>query len=695
MATCRSFRGIWAVTEERRNEGAAPFGAMDSKKFLGLFIPRASFYLWVILLLVAVIAVLDWRIAIPGFLLFAFLTYYNISSNYKRKVEIASYIENLNFNMDTTTKDTLLNFPMPLVVTERDGSIVWYNASFRKISNDEIALEKTVKALVSEIKPENPKDDPVNITRQITLDGMHYNVLCNFARHEKRQDGSEYILILYFIDTTELVELKKRYAEEKIMAGLIIIDNYDELMQGMEDISRPQMLAEIDKRVNQWFAFANGIIRKFDRDKYLFLFEYKYLKEFEEKRFEILDSIKEINIGNKIPVTLSLGFGLNGKTPLENYHSATAAMDIALGRGGDQVVVKSGDSFSFFGGKTRELEKRTKVKARVIACALRELMDQSAEVFIMGHENGDIDSLGASLGLYRVAKSRGKDVWIVLNKLNPTIESLVSRIQKNPEYEDLFIGRSEVLDRVGRKSLLIVVDTHRPGYTEIPELIGMAGQVVVIDHHRRGADFIQDTVLTYQETYASSTCELVTEILQYVEEKLKLKPLEAEALYAGIVVDTKNFTFKTGVRTFEAASYLKRQGVDTVAVKQLFQNDFTTYANISGVVKSAEMISSEIAISICPPGIKSPQLIAAKAADELLNLTGISAAFVLCSMNNEVWISGRSLGDINVQMILEKLGGGGHLSVAGAQLPGIAPEDAKEKLKYAIMEYINELNKPV
>jgi len=311
----------------------------------------------------------------------------------------------------------------------------------------------------------------------------------------------------------------------------------------------------------------------------------------------------------------------------------------------------------------------------------------------MGHENADIDSLGAALGLYRVAKSRGKEAFIVLNRTNPTIDSIIAKIQKVPEYEDLFVNRNEAMDGVGGKTLLIIVDTHRPGFTEIPELLERAGQVVVIDHHRKGADFIQDTVLTYQETYASSTCELVTEILQYIDEKFKLKPLEAEALYAGIVVDTKNFTFKTGVRTFEAASYLRRQGVDTVAVKQLFQNDLVTYSNISNVVKEAEMIGNEIGVSVCPPGIKNAQLIAAKAADELLNLSGIAAAFVLCNVGSEVWISGRSLGDINVQVILEKLGGGGHLTVAGAQLPGITLDDAKEKLKYAIMKYVDESQK--
>ncbi len=380
---------------------------MDSKKFLGLFIPRASFYLWIILLLVGIIAVLEWRIAIPGFLLLCFLTYYNISSNTRRKVEISSYIENLNFNIDTATKDTLLNFPMPLMVTEQNGAIIWYNASFKKISKQDNVNEKIIKSLVDEINTEyirsnGFKDNTVSISKQITLNGMHYSVLCNFVGHDKKSDDKNHILILYFMDITEFAELKKKYADEKIMTGIIVIDNYDELMQSMEDSSRPQMLAEIEKKVNQWMSYTNGIIKKYERDKYLFLFESKYMKELEEKKFEILDTIKDINIGNKIPVTLSLGFGLNGKTPSENIHFSAAAIDVALGRGGDQVVVKNGDSFSFFGGKTRELEKRTKVKARVIAYALRELIDQASAAIIMGHENADNDSLGAALGLYRV-----------------------------------------------------------------------------------------------------------------------------------------------------------------------------------------------------------------------------------------------------------------------------------------------------
>ena len=666
---------------------------MDNKKFTGIFVPRASFYLWFIFVLVGIIALLNWRISIPAYLVLIILLYYNFRSNHVRQREITKYIENLTFNIDSATKDTLLNFPMPLVVIQLDGTIIWYNSSFRKIFEGEELLEKTISSFVNELHPENLVQNNTNISKDIEINERHYCVLGNFVKIEEKNDLEEYILLLYLVDNTELMGVKKRYLEEKVAVGLFIIDNYDDLMQSMEDGHRQQMLAEIEKKISQWITFTGGILRKFERDKYLFVCETKSIKEFEDKKYEILDNVKEINLGNKIPVTLTIGFGLNGKSILENFNFAGAAIDIAMGRGGDQVVIKNGDNFNFFGGKTRELEKRTKVKARVISFAIRELIDQAPLVMIMGHENADIDSLGAALGIYRIVKNKGKEARIVLNHSNPTIDGIVTKIEKDHEYDGMFIGRNEAMDKINNKTLLVVLDTHRPGFTECPELMQHTDKVVVIDHHRRGADYIQDAVLTYQETYASSTCELVSEILQYVEEKIKLRPLEAEALYAGIVVDTKNFTFKTGVRTFEAAAFLRRQGVDTVSVRQLFQNDLNSYINISNVVKDAEIINDKIAISLCPPSIKNAQLIAAQAADQLLSLSGLIAAFVLSYANSEVFISGRSLGDVNVQMILEKLGGGGHLTVAGAQLQGISIEDAKEKLKYAIIEYMEGASK--
>ena len=666
---------------------------MEKKKLMGIFIPSVSFYLWIIFVLILIITVLNWLFAIPGYLMFVILVYHYFRSNYKRKREITKYIENLKFNIDTATKDTLLNFPLPLVLVELDGTIVWYNSSFKAILDGEELLEKTINHFVSDLHLDNHVNEASNFTKDISINNRYFSVLGNFVKVDAKNENEGLILLLYLIEKTELVETKEKYADEKASVGIFIIDNYDELMQSTEEPSRPQILAEIEKKISQWVSFAGAILKKYERDKYLLVFEHKYLKEFEEKKFEILDSVKEINEGNKIPVTLSLGFGINGETLAESSFFADVSIDIALGRGGDQVVIKDGDSFSFFGGKTRELEKRTKVKARVIAFALRELIDQSSNVIIMGHENADIDSLGGSLGLYRIAENRGKIVNIVLNNSNPTIDNIMSKLSKDNEYEGLFITTNEAALKIGSKTLLVVLDTHKPSFTESPELLDLAQQIVVIDHHRRGADFIQDAVLTYQETYASSTCELITEILQYVEERIKLKPVEAEGLYAGIVVDTKNFTFKTGVRTFEAASFLRRQGVDTISVKQLFQNDLHTYISISDVVKDAEIIDDSIAISSCPVNLKNSQLIAAQAADQLLTLSGLTAAFVLSYSNNEVFISGRSLGDINVQVILEKLGGGGHLTVAGAQLQGISMESAKEKLKYAIIEYIESLNK--
>lgn len=655
--------------------------------------PRTSFYIWVILALLVIITILDWRIGILGYLFFFVLLFYNFRVNYKRQKDVIKYIENLTFNIDSASKDTLLNFPMPLVVAELDGTIIWYNQKFRKIFKGQELLENTVNSLISELNTDDFNNNKYRISKEIKINDTNYRVLGNFVKNQGRNNPSEYILLLYFVDITDHVRLRTKYYEEKPVCGIIVIDNYDELMESLENATQAQLLAEIDKVIVQNMSFTNGILKKYERDKYLLLFEYKYIKEMQERKFDILDTIKEINVGNKIPVTLSIGFGINNGDYKDNMSGARAAIDLSLGRGGDQVVVKEGDNFKFYGGRTRELEKRTRVKARVIAYALRELIDQSSQVMIMGHENPDVDAMGAALGVYRIAKGRNKDAYIVLSQSNPSIETLMARIRKSGEYEGVFIGKNDAEVRINNKTLLVIVDTYRAKYTEHPELLKHTNQIVVIDHHRRGADFIKEASLTYQEIYASSTSEMVTEIIQYVDSNIKLNPVEGEALYAGIVIDTKGFTFKTGVRTFEAASFLRKQGVDTLSVKQLFQNDLSTFLNISITVGNAEMVWDNIAISVCPPNIKNAQLIAAKAADEILNLSGIKGAFVLCEINNGVAISGRSFGDINVQVILEKLGGGGHQTVAGVQLQNISIEKAKEKLKYAIIEYINEMEK--
>ncbi|NLC67250.1 MAG: phosphoesterase, partial [Clostridiaceae bacterium] len=626
---------------------------MSNKKYSRVFIPWTGFYLWIIFILLLLITWLDYRVAISGYLLFVVLVIYNFRTNRRRQNDIVKYIENLTFNIDLASKDTLLNFPMPLVVVEIDGTIIWYNQKFRKMFKGKQLLENTISSFIEDLNPHNILNNPqdaVNsrsgqsILKEIKINESYYKVMGNFIKVQGRTDVTDYILLLYFWDDTGFAELKAKHEEEKLVTGIIVIDNYDELMQSMEDTGRPQMLAEIDKKIVQWMGFTGGILKKFERDRYLFLFQNKYLEPMKEKKFEILDAIKEINLGNKIPVTLSIGLGINNGTLLQNLAAASASIDLALGRGGDQVVVNNNNNFSFYGGRTREIEKRTRVKARVIAHALRELIDQCSQVMIMGHNTPDIDSLGSAMGIYRIARSRNKDAFIILSQVNPTIESILQRIERSQGYGSLFLGKSEAVNRFDEKTLLVVVDTNSTKHTEYPELLERANQVAVIDHHRKGTDFIRDATLVYQEIYASSTCELVTEIIQYMDDNIKLTPVETEVLYAGIVMDTKWFAFKTGVRTFEAASFLKKHGVDPLSIKQLFQNDLSMFLNISEIVKNAEILENGIAISICPSNIKNPLLAAAKSADELLNLSGIMAAFVLCRVNDTVSISGRSLG---------------------------------------------------
>lgn len=663
---------------------------MDKRRFSSIFIPGVGLYLLVVLALaVALLLYNPWAGSI-GLVLFAYLLYYNRIMRYRRTKEVTKYIENLNFHVESATKDTLLNFPLPLVVVEVDGTIIWNNTSFGKLFTINLLGEK-IQSLVEDLEPSDLIEED-SISKQVSVGERKYTVLGNVIKIDEKGKES-YIITLYWIDETELHTISKKYEDEKPVVSIITIDNYDEVMQNTEDSARPQVLAEIDKRVNHWIAGTNGILKKFERDKYLFIFETVFLEKFIERKFEVLDSVREISVGNKIPVTLTIGIGIGGSSLHENAEYARTCIDIALGRGGDQAIIKDREKLSFIGGKTKELEKRTRVRARVIAYALKELILNAEEVIIMGHEHPDMDSIGAALGLYRAINSLNRPVKIVLNSYSSVIENLLSKIRKEEEYNDVFISRQEALELIDRNKLLIVVDTHRPSFTECPELLDYTERVVVIDHHRRGPEYIEDATLYYQEPYASSCCELVTELLQYIDEKISLNPIEAEAMYAGIAIDTKNFTFKTGVRTFEAASYLRKAGVDTSLVKQLFQNDLQTYIARSNVVKNAEIVHDVIAVSVCPTNLKDAQLIVAQSADELLSITGITSSFVLCNINNSIVISGRSLGDINVQVILEKLGGGGHLSVAGAQLSGVPMKEAKKRLFEVIDEYMEQFNK--
>lgn len=665
---------------------------MSNKRIFKYLIPDTKIYLWIIGVLIGIISIYEVKIALVGLLVLGYLIYYHWKNVHLKKVEWTKYIEGLTKEFDSATKHAILNLPIPLVMVEVDGTITWYNPKFMDMIEEKGILDKKISDIIPNFNVDNIMGKEKDMVIEAAVRDRQYKVLYNVVRSNKgREEGKNYIIMLYWIDITNFSILKNKYNDEKINIGLIQIDNYDEVRSSTDEVNRPLVFAEIDKRLNTLITRLNGFIRKYENDKYIIIFENKHLENLEAKKFDILDDIREINLGNKIPVTLSIGVGVNGKSPGQLYEFARAGIDIALGRGGDQAVVKKIDKLSFYGGRSKAVEKRTKVKARVIAHALRQLIDQSDRVFIMGHKIGDMDSFGASIGICRAVKNRNKEGYIVLNSLNPSIKNLYEKIKRdNPEYLDVIITGEQARNIATKNSLCVVVDNHRPNYTEAPYLLDDIDKVVLIDHHRRGADFIEDPVLTYLEPYASSTCELVTEILYYMYDKMDIEPFEAEALLAGISVDTKNFTFKTGVRTFEAASFLRRAGADTTAVRQLFQDDLTTFVLKAEVVKNAVILDDKIAISLLDKETENSILIAAQSADDLLNISGITASFVLVKTDNKIHISGRSLGDISVQLILEKLGGGGHLTVAGAQIEDTSIEETKELLEKAIREYLEE-----
>jgi len=485
--------------------------------------------------------------------------------------------------------------------------------------------------------------------------------------------------------------MEKKLEDEETCVGFIMIDNYDEMIELLPEDKKAFILAEVEKKIFDWSYKYNGAIVKADRKTYAYLIEQQDLEQIKQEKFDILDEVKEIDTDETVTVTLSIAISNEGETSLEKYKSAQAAMDLVLGRGGDQAVTRENDKYTFFGGKTLEVEKRTRVKARTVARALEQLIEETEKVIVMGHVNSDIDSLGSSLGIYRLAKSLGKEAYIVNNNTGVSIEQYIETLKENDEYKEAFLNKVEALNEITEDTLLVVVDTHKNNYVEVPELLEETSKIVVIDHHRKSPEYIEKAILTFHEVYASSAAELVTEILQYAETHVELTELEAEGLYAGIMTDTKNFTFKTGVRTFEAAAFLRKIGVDILKVKKWFQSDLKNYNEIADIVKNAEIVNDTIGISIYDKEDKNANLICAKAADELLTISDINASFVLAKVGERIFVSGRSIGDINVQIILEKLGGGGHITVAGAQLEGMTLEEAKQELIIRINEYFTEI----
>ena len=534
-----------------------------------------------------------------------------------------------------------------------------------------------------------------DIVRQITIGNRIYKIIgryVDFKNKDRDKKGKkEYMIILHFIDDTENVKLQKEYKDSKSCVGIIMVDNYEETIRGLDASEKPIVTAEIDKKMYDWASLTNGVLIKSDRDRYVYLFEQRYLETLKEDKFSILDKIKEIDTKEKVQFTLSIAVSNEGLTDKQKYESAQGAMDVVLGRGGDQAVIRENEIYKFFGGRAEEVEKRTKVKARVVAHALENLIKESKKVMIMGHNNPDMDSIGSCMGIYRLAKTLDTNAYIVSSEDVPALKAFNRELDKDSEYEDVIINKEVAMENVDEETLLVVVDTHKVNYVDAPELLKEVKKIVIVDHHRRSADYIENATLMFQEVYASSAAELVTELLQYAETKINLKTIEAESLYAGIMMDTKNFTFKTGVRTFEAAAYLRRCGVDIIRVKKWFQSDLKSFNTIADIVKRADIVNTTIAISIYDKTSKEASLICAKAADELLTISDITASFVLGNTGEKICISGRSIGDINVQVILEKLGGGGHITLAGAQVEGMTIEETKQELINRINEYFSEI----
>lgn len=665
----------------------------NSRKVFDSLVSRTKIYLVIILILFILISVFRPILIIPSIILYISILCYTYFANNKRKSEISEQLQDLTLTVDSAAKSSLINSPFPLVILETNGNVVWKSSKFVTEFAD-IDMNNYINDLIIDIKDEIEKSDNKkrkSVIRQIQIGKKTYTVQGEFAKSKKyeRKKSPEYMMILYFIDETEKVKLKQENEDQKICVGIIMIDNYEEVTQRVDAEQKTQLMAKVESTIYDWVNETNGILVKADRDTYVYLFEQKNLEKIKEEKFAILDSIKNLVRKDKIQLTLSIAISNEGDTERDVYKSASAAMDVILGRGGDQAVIRQNGKYLFFGGKVEEVEKRTKVKARIVAHALEELIKENDKIMIMGHTNPDIDAIGSALGIYRIAKTLGKEAKIVANVETPSIKDLYESIKD--QYQEVFISSETALTQVDSGTLVVVVDTHKKTYVESPELLTKTNKIVVIDHHRRSADFIDNSILTFQEVYASSAAELVTEIIQYTQNEVELSEVEAEALYAGIMMDTKNFTFKTGVRTFEAAAYLRRCGVDIIKVKKWFQSDLESYNTISEIVRKAEIVRDSIGISIYDVQEKETSLICAKAADELLTIGNITASFVLGLMEDgKVCISGRSIGDVNVQMILEKLGGGGHITLAGAQLENVTIDEAKQELISKINEYFEE-----
>ncbi len=638
-------------------------------------------------LLLAVVNLVVYLINIPsGLVVTCFVLLYFavvLSLQFYNKPVIINELVSFATQYGQIQKVLLRELEIPYAMLDDGGKIVWTNEAFEKVVHKDKGYRKSITSLFPSVTRERLPGEQERSELDIVYENSNYVAKMRKISLEDMlvssdivdgENFSGYLIAFYLFDETALRIALQEVDDQSLAVGLIYLDNYDEALDSVEEVRRSLLVALIDRKVNKYVSALDGICKKLEKDKYMVILRKKATVLLRESRFDLLDEVKTVNIGNEMAVTISIGMGLDGLTYAQNFEFARNAIELALGRGGDQAVMKTPQEITYFGGKSQQVEKSTRVKARVKAQALREIITGKEKVLIMGHRMADVDSFGAAVGIYRISTTLERKAYIVLNDISTSLRPMVESFKNHEDYqEDMIIGSQQAIELAGSNTVLVVVDVNKPSITECPELLRLCKSIVVLDHHRQGTEVVENATLSYVEAYASSACEMVSEILQYIGESIKISPEEADCMYSGIMIDTSNFMTKTGVRTFEAAAFLRRNGADVTRVRKLFREEAIEYKTKADAVSQAEIYRDVFAVSTCSSeGIESPTVMGAQAANELLNIRGVKASFVLTEYQNQIFVSARSIDEVNVQVIMEKMGGGGHLSAAGCQLNGVS-----------------------
>ena len=657
-----------------------------------------TLYLGLLLLAIdAAVFMLDFR---AGLLTFGFTIFYfaiTLTLYFYNKPIIMNELISFATEYGQIQRKLLRDLELPYALLDDSGKVIWTNIAFENVVHQPKGYNKSITSLFPTITRDRlPDDSGVDEAQyELEYEGCEYVAkfrkisLKEMAEHSDMIDAegyNGYLIAVYLFDETALHIALQEVDDQSLTVGMIYLDNYEEALESVEEVRRSLLIALIDRKVNKYIASLDGISKKLEKDKYLVIMRKKAVAQLQESRFDLLEEVKTVNIGNEMAVTISIGIGLDGLTYAQNYEFARTAIDLALGRGGDQAVIKTPESITYYGGKSQQVEKNTRVKARVKAHALREIITGKDRVIVMGHRMPDVDSFGSAVGIYRIAQTLGRKAHIVLNEATTSVQPLVELFKNNPEYdEDMIITSQQAIDMAGSNTVLVVVDVNKPSITECPDLLRFCKSVVVLDHHRQGTETIENATLSYVEPYASSACEMVSEILQHTYDNIKIRTEEADCMYSGIMIDTNNFMTKTGVRTFEAAAFLRRNGADVTRVRKLFREDAAEYKAKADAVSQAEIYKQFFAISLCTAeDLPSPTIIGAQAANELLNIKGIKASFVLTDYQGKIYVSARSIDEVNVQIIMERMGGGGHMNTAACQMEGVGLVEAIGVLKHTI-----------